>query len=137
MAGNFNRYIPDWRVTSAPAANTQATASRAASTNPPLAESRHVCTSITALIRGGTTAPAAVQATVNLRDGASGAGTVLASFSLVLAGAIAAADSIFIDSLEIIGSPNTAMTLEFAAAGGANTFESVTLTGHTISGPNA
>jgi len=30
-----------------------------------------------------------------------------------------------LDSLDLIGSPNTAMTLEFVAAGGANTFESV------------
>ena len=137
MAGNLNRYVPDWSVTSNPGANAQASASRPASTNPSTDACRHVCTSITALIRGGTTAPAAVQVTVNLRDGASGAGTILASFSLVLAGAIAAADSVFIDTLEIIGSPNTAMTLEFTAAGGANTFESVTMTGHTIWGPNA
>lgn len=127
----LNRYIPDWAVTSAPAANTQASASRPASSAPVLAECRHVCSSISALLRGGTTAPAAVQVTVNLRDGASGAGTVLASWTLVLAAAVAAQDQIVLQGLEIIGSPNTAMTLEFSAAGGANTFESVTMTGHT------
>lgn len=132
MAGNLNRYIPDWVVTSAPAANTQASASRPAVAAGIPADNKHVCTSISALIRGGTTAPAAVQVTVNLRDGATGAGTILASWTLVLAGAIAARDEIVISGLEIMGSANTAMTLEFAAAGGANTFESVTMTGHTL-----
>ena len=132
MTGNLNRYVPDWAVTSAPAVNTVASASRPASPAPPLAESRHVCTSIIALARGGTTAPAAVQLTVNLRDGASGAGTILASFTLVLAAAVAAQDGIVLSDQEIIGSPNTAMTLEFTAAGGVNTFESVTMTGHTL-----
>jgi len=133
MAGNLNQYIPDWAVTSAPAVNTVASASRPASPAPAGAVgARHVCTSIIALIRGGTTIPAAFQATVNLRDGASGAGVILASFTLVLAAAVAAQDGIVLSDQEIIGSPNTAMTLEFTAAGGANTFESVTLTGHTL-----
>ena len=35
--------------------------------------------------------------------------------------------------LNIVGSANTAMTLEFAAAGGANTVESVAMTGYSVS----
>jgi len=117
-----------WAVTHAPAANTQASASKAAGG----ANVCHVCTAVSARIVGGTTAPAAVTATLNLRDGASGAGNVLQSWTLALAGAIAAKDEVVLTGLRIVGSPNTAMTLEFAAAGGANTFESVNFSGYSV-----
>lgn len=117
----------NWSVTHAPVANTQAVASKAAGGT----GVRHVCTAIHARIVGGTTAPAAALATVHLRDGATGAGTPLASFSLSLAGAIAAKDEIVFTGLNIVGSANTAMTLEFDAAEGINTLESVTLVGYS------
>lgn len=118
----------EWAVTHAPAANTQATASKAAGG----AGVRHVCKSVSARIVGGTTAPAAVSVTLNLRDGATGAGTILWSWTMVLAGAIAAKDSIDLTDLNIVGSANTAMTLEFSAAGGANTLESVNIAGFSV-----
>jgi len=117
----------DWSVTSAPAANTVATISKGAGA----AGVRHVCTGIYARARGGTTAPAAIQLTLNLRDGATGAGTILQTHTLVIAAAVGAADNVEISGLNIIGSAATAMTLEFTAAGGANTFESVALTGYS------
>jgi hypothetical protein len=119
----------DWSVTHAPAVNTVATISKAAGG----AGVRHVCTSITGAIRGGTTAPAAIQGTLTLRDGATGAGTILWSQTVVLAAAVGAKDEVCVSGLNIVGSANTAMTLEFAAAGGANTFESVALTGYSVS----
>jgi hypothetical protein len=67
-----------------------------------------------------------------LRDGATGAGTILASWAIAIPATAGACAILSLAGLEIIGSPNTAMTLEFAAAGGALTFQSVTLTGHTI-----
>lgn len=118
----------DWAASHAPAANTQATASKAAGG----AGVRHVCTSISARIVGGTTAPSATTATLNLRDGATGAGTILMSWTLSLAGAIAAQDEVVLSGLNIVGSANTAMTLEFAAASGANTLQSVNLSGYSV-----
>lgn len=118
-----------WSVTHAPAVNVQATITKAAGAT----GVRHVCTGIHAKIVGGTTAPAAIQGTVNLRDGASGAGTILKSFTMVLAAAIGAKDEIALTGLNIPGSAATAMTLEFAAAGGANTFECVSMDGYDVS----
>jgi hypothetical protein len=114
-----------WTAVHNPGANVVASASKAAGA----AGVRHVATAIYAKLQGGTAAPAAVQATVRLRDGASGAGTVLFETVLTIGGAIAATDEVFLEDLWIEGSPATAMTLEFAAAGGANTFEVVDLVG--------
>lgn len=119
----------NWAVTHAPAANTVASASKAAGG----AGVRHVLTGFHAKIVGGTTAPAAIQVTVNVRDGATGAGTILAAFTMVLAAAIAAKDEIAMSDLNIVGSANTAMTVEFSAAGGLNTFECASLQGYSIS----
>lgn len=116
-----------WAVNHAPAANTQATITRAAAG----AGVRNVCTSISARIVGGAVAPAAVVGTLNLRDGATGVGTILQSWSVSLAAAVAAKDEVVLTGLNIQGSLNTAMTLEFAAAGGANTLQSVNLAGYT------
>jgi hypothetical protein len=106
-------------VTSSPATNTQASASVAAGG----ASIRHVCRSITASFAAGATAGAATQ--VNLRDGATGAGTILRSW--VLCAPVGDSRTVEAAGLNIIGSANTAMTLEFAAAGGATTLESCSL----------
>src|SRR5262249_10155520 len=110
-----------------PAANTQASASRAAAP----AGVVQVADCITATFVAGTTAPSAVNSTVVVRDGATGAGTVLWAADFALAGAIAAsAQPVRVCGLDLAGSVATAMTVEFTAAGGANTFENVTLTGY-------
>jgi hypothetical protein len=128
-ATGLNRYLPDWSATAAPAAAAQATATRPASTGPALVGGTHVATSVSAtLVSGGTTA----QVQLNLINGVSGGAAILGSWILSVP-AVAGTCIVFsLDSLEIIGTPNTAMTLEFAAGAGAGNFESVTLTGHTL-----
>ena len=98
-----------------PAANTVATISVAAD-----AAARIVCKSLTASV-AGTAASGLV--TVNLRDGAAGAGTILMSKVLICAANGTA--SWELSDLNIAGTKNTAMTLEFDAAGGASTEETV------------
>lgn len=113
----------EWSVTHTPAANTQATISRAAGA----AGVRHVCKSIT--VSGiGLAAAAEASVLVNLRDGATGAGTILWSQRIYIPAG--GQNGFSIAGLNIVGSAATAMTLEFAAAGGANTFESVAMTGY-------
>jgi hypothetical protein len=114
----------NWSATATAAAG-QASASQAAGG----AGVRHVCTSIHASFAAGATPGAATQ--VNLRDGATGAGTIL--WSGVLDCLAGSANSISISGLSIVGSANTAMTLEFAAAGAATTVENVSLTGYDVS----
>jgi hypothetical protein len=115
------RALPDmWSVPHTPAAATQATASRAAN-----ASQRHVCTGIYAII-SAVAAQAGIQ--VNLRDGASGVGTILWSQTIALpVGGIAV---INISDLNIPGALNAAMTLETSGAPAATNFASVTLTGY-------
>lgn len=114
----------EWSVNHTPVANTQATASKAAGA----AGVRHVCRSISAMLNA-LTAAAETTVLLNLRDGATGAGTIL--WSLRLHAIPAGTTGIAISNLNIFGSAATAMTLEFAAAGGANTFESVSMSGYS------
>jgi hypothetical protein len=118
----------NWSVISNPAAGSQATASKAAGAT----GVRHVgnCISFSA---ADTAAPAATLLTVNLRDGASGAGTILWTAEVFIpatAGAQAAAP--FEEcGLNAIGSSATAMTLEFSA-GLANLIEAVSIQGYDV-----
>lgn len=120
----------NWSVTHTPAANTQATITRAAGA----AGVRHVVTSISArLIADAGSVSGTVQ--VNLRDGATGAGTILWSETLKVGGAgslTAENAEIKLSGLSIFGTAATALTLEFSAAGGANTVESVAMTGYDV-----
>jgi hypothetical protein len=114
---------PDnWAVNSTPAAATQATATKAAA-----AGVRHFCTSISATLAAGATAQAAA-AVLNLRDGATGAGTILWSKQVILP--VNGVWEVNLGSLNIPGTAGNAMTLEFSAAGAAGTFESVSMTGY-------
>lgn len=115
----------EWAINHTPAANTVATITRAN-----VAGQRHVCRSITVTLIG-LAASAEATVLVNLRDGATGAGAILWSARLLVAGVVGTQAGITLSNLNIVGSVNTAMTLEFAAAGGANTFETVALTGYT------
>jgi hypothetical protein len=111
----------EWAVQHQPAANTQATISKAAD-----AGGRHIATGLTVAL-AGTSASGLV--TVNLRDGATGAGDILWSATMiVLAGD---SKSVSLGGMSIEGTKNTAMTLEFDAAGGAATEETVSLVGYT------
>lgn len=115
-----------WSVFSTPAAATQATASRAA-----VASSANICNSISArlIIPPGVNQPVIA---LNLRDGATGAGTILWSHTFGVGAAVAngLVQDMLISGLAIPGSNNTAMTLEFSAAGAATTLQSVAMTGN-------
>lgn len=115
-----------WVASSAPAAATQASAVRAAGA----AGVRHVCTAVSITVSGGAAAPAAQTLTFNLRDGASGAGSVLASWTVGVEAAAGKTVTINLSGLQIPGTAATAMTLEGSAAPGANTLESVVLSGY-------
>lgn len=107
-----------WAVQHQPAAAAAATISRAA-----VAKQRHVATSVTVCL-GATAAQTSL--IFNLRDGATGAGTIL--WSVRLSGA-ASTNSCVAIPVWIPGSVNTAMTLESAAAPAATNFATVALTG--------
>ena len=112
----------NWTVAHTPPAGTLATIAKAAD---PV--NRHFCTGISATLAAGTTAQAAAAILV-LRDGASGAGTILWSKQVILP--TNGLWEVNISGLNIPGTKNTAMTLEFTAAGAAGTFESVAMTGY-------
>jgi len=113
----------EWAVIGMPVGNTQAVAVRAAA-----ASLRHVATGISATISAGVTA--AGQLDVVLRDGATGVGPIVWAQTL----RCPASDirGIVQSGLKIPGSTNTAMTLEFSAAGGAGTLERVSLSGFDV-----
>jgi hypothetical protein len=114
-----------WTSTNTPVAATQATTSRAADTN----GGRHVCRGVSISIAAGATAQTPIRAV--LRDGATGVGGVL--WSKTLSAPANGAASVDLVSLAIIGSANTAMTLEFTGAGVAASIQDVTLMGVTLS----
>lgn len=114
---------PAWAINHQPAANTQATASKAA-----VAGVRHVLTALYACVWNSAAATATVLV-VQVRDGASGAGAVLWSVRLAVAAATLTVVDLFQTGLALIGTANTALTVEFSAAGGANTNEIVCAAG--------
>ncbi len=116
----------DWAVNNVAGAAAQATISKAAGA----AGVKHVCTSISGQISTVGTAQAA-QLVFNLRDGATGAGTVLWSVGISLA--TNSTWGFYLSGLNIIGTAATAMTLETAAAPVAAAFASVALTGYDVS----
>ena len=119
-----------WTADNVPAANTQATATKASAG----AGLRNVCMSITVTLAATATAPTAVNLTINLIDGASGGTTYLWQTTVSLPATAGAATGFAITGLAIRGTADTAMTLEFSAAGGLSTIESVTMSGVTERG---
>lgn len=115
--------LSTWSVTSTPAVATQATASRAAGGG----SVRHVAQSVTVCIAAGATAQ--VPILVHLRDGATGAGTILRTWAF--AQPINTGSCAFEELLNQTGSANTAMTIETAAATGATVQGTVTLGGYS------
>ena len=111
-----------WMVVHNPAAATQATITKAA----PIATKRHVITHICASLATTTATTAVLH--VYLRDGATGAGTIV--WSAVLS--VPTNGFAFVAAtLEIPLTPGTAATFEFDGAGSSATFESVTMCGRT------
>ena len=115
-----------WGVFHNPAVSNQATISIAAE-----AAVRHVadCVSFSA---ASTTAPALTALTVNLRDGATGAGTVLQTWQLAISNTTGQNVAPFgLCGLNLPGTTNTAMTLEFSALL-TNLIQSVSMTGYNV-----
>lgn len=113
----------EWSLTHAPAADTVATVTRGA----PGAGAYNVIKSITADL----TAVAAITAPLTLvvRDGASGVGAII--WSRRLTAPAGETKSVEMDGLNIVGSEDTALTVEFTAAPGATNFETISVTGIT------
>src|SRR4051812_34320472 len=97
----------NWAVNHTPAVNTQASASRAAGNT----TQRHFGTSCSGSI---TTVAAQVAITLSLRDGATGAGTVL--WSQATTCAINTPCALASPPLNVAGSNATAMTCEWSGA---------------------
>lgn len=116
-----------WSVASTPAAGAQATATKAAGVQGVFHVADCVSYSLSAIA-----APAATQLTLNLRDGVSGMGTILWTKTLAVPATAAPHYNFDFCGLNLMNAVNAAaMTLEFAA-GLANEFESVTLTGYDL-----
>lgn len=116
-----------WSVQHAPAVSLKATISKVAGG----AGVRNVCTGFGFGFSAGT-AVAAATVVVNLRDGATGAGTILRSWQFSLPATTIAPFAVEATGYEIPGSANTAMTLEFTALL-TNLLQFVNLSGHLAS----
>lgn len=114
-----------WTSVHVPSANTVATTTKAAGGS----SVRHIATGISVSLIN-TNVLAGNDYLVQLRDGASGAGTVLWASRLTVAAGAAVQSLIHITGLNIVGSANTAMTLEFSAGPGSGNFETVSLSGY-------
>lgn len=119
----YSTPLSTWSVTDTDSGATQSIASRAAGGG----TVRHVATSITAC-RGDTVA--AVPAQINLRDGATGVGTIIRTWVIGVS-AINESRCVDLTGLNMTGTANTAMTMEFAGAGSATSLSTVTLTGYS------
>lgn len=120
---------PDnWAINHAPDTDVRATASRA-----PVVGQKHHATAISFSVITTTTAPTVATLTVTLRDGASGAGTVLMVWRVRVSAAMTDSNvaQVVLGGLNVVGSVNTAMTLEFDV-GTLNALEDVSLTGYTV-----
>lgn len=113
-----------WAITNAPIVATAATISQAAGAT----GVKNVCTSISISL-ASTGAPTAGIVQFNLRDGATGAGTILQTWRLSVPGVAGECRVVTLGDLWIEGTAATAMTLETSAAPAANTFATVAMTG--------
>lgn len=118
-----------WAVVSFPAANSQATASIAAE-----AAVRHVARCVT-WAASAAAAVTAADGNIVIRDGATGAGTII--WQAAVAHAVAAGAGIqtipphTVCELNLVGSTNTAMTAEMNA-GVTGEHQSVSLAGYNV-----
>lgn len=114
-----------WSAFATPALAAQATCNRAAGG----AGVRHVCKTITFTL-SASTAPVATQMVIALRDGATGVGTIIWSLSIQVPAA-AFIQNLHITGIDVMGSANAIMCLEFTALL-ANLNESVAMTGYDV-----
>lgn len=113
----------NWSITHLPATATKATISKAAGGT----TVRHVCTAF--IIGFCAVGTAQTLITASVRDGATGAGTVLWSAPIVAP--INGCVNITQSGLNLVGTANTAMTIEFSAAGVTSSQETVSLQGYS------
>lgn len=113
--GNFG-------TNSSPAINTQASASRAAATGV-----THIATSCSGSI---TTTAAQTAITLNLRDGATGAGTVLWSETIICA--ISTPCVLTSPPMNIPGTAGNALTCEWSGIPASGNAESATLVSYDV-----
>lgn len=118
-----------WTEYHAPAVNTQATKSKAAGA----AGVRHVCTWVSFTLAQNSTGSAQTLIAFNLRDGATGAGTILASWTMALPATACECRTFSLTGLCIPGTAATAMTLETATAPASQTAASVAFGGFSVS----
>jgi hypothetical protein len=112
-----------WSINSTPAVGVQASVSRGA-----VASTRHVCTGF-GFGFSSAVAVAATTIVINLRDGATGVGPILKSWEFSLPAAVIPNFAIEVSGVNIPGSVNTAMTMEFSALL-ANLLEFTNLAGY-------
>lgn len=115
-----------WSEYHAPAVNTVATKSKAAGA----AGVRHVCTWVSFTLANDATGSVQTGLAFNLRDGATGAGTILASWTMACPATAGDCRTFSISGLNIPGTAATAMTLETASAPGTHTAASVAFGGY-------
>lgn len=116
-----------WAVLSNPAAGVQASATIAAE-----ASVRHAVDCV-AFSGASVVAPVLTAMTIDVRDGASGAGTIIWTYQLAVSNATGQNILPFTAcGLNLVGTTNTAMTLEFSI-GLANLVEAVSISGFNVS----
>lgn len=116
-----------WSIKHRPAANTIATISKAAGA----AGVKHVCTGFMVTFASlGAPTPEIIG--IQIRDGATGAGTIIWEGSISLPAVAGESKWIGMTGLWLVGTAATAMTIETDAAGGANDYLSVSLQGVSI-----
>ena len=120
-------YSTPFSVLHTPAAGSQATITQAAAGTGVKNVVEGVCYgySATTALGGITTV------TINLRDGATGAGTILKSWQYTLPAAVLPSYAQCLSGLHIQGTANTATTIEFSASVG-NLMEFVSMDGYTL-----
>lgn len=123
--GSTQAAAANWAISNAPTVSNQATVSK-----PAVPGWRHVAGNV--CISGNAVTSVTVAAvSVNLRDGATGAGTILASWTFGPNGTGNAIPAFCSGPLNIGGSVNTPMTIEFSGLV-TNLSEDVTLVGFDI-----
>lgn len=112
-----------------PATNVQATKSQASAGS----GKRNVCTGFTFTLTAGASAiAAAAPLIVSVIDGAAGGTTYLYRSYINIPATAAGMVAIVRSGLWLVGTQATALTVEFSAAGGTNSYESVAMDGVII-----
>lgn len=116
-----------WYALHRPAANTQATVTVGA----PGLGLALVCERLTVTLAAGASTPTATTVQVSLINGNSGGTDYRWGTTLGIAAVSGATNGVFGQG-DWFASENTALTLEFSAAAGANTIESIAMHGRVV-----